>query len=210
MTSIVLERLYFETNPENILWQFCQTAQEQERALPPEQRFKSSGGIGTQVRLYKFWSKPIIGAWLGNTLIGLDVRTLNKLKWPIWGRYLKNYVVYVLPEFRRGGTARTIYSLVKQQAYEQGCNRLFTRAQSFYGAVFHYSMGHQFWGQASNGEFLIDTPLDDRPYPIIPPDPLLEFNVPLWPMTKQDIAAALLLPPFSAEPDRVEKWLRSE
>lgn len=208
--TLRLEQLTFARSAENLLWQFCQQAKAQEKALPSEQRFRGSGGIAAQLELYGFWGTPIIGVWQDERLIGVDVRSLPVKEWPVWGRYVKNYVVYVLPEFRRGGTARTVYTRIKQQAYELGCTRLTTRAQSWYGATFHFGMGHQFWGQTPNGEFLVDTPLDDRLYPDVPPEPLHKWKVRLWCMTKADIAAALRLPPYNAAPERVDSWLNAD
>lgn len=202
------ERMVYEPRPGNPLREFCKISQQQEKELPPERRFKSGGGIESQLALYTYWGAVTDGAFVDGELVGVNVYWIQKREWPVWGRYVKHYVVYVAPENRRAGIAEAMVRHGTERAYEVGCVRFTTRTQSYYGTVFFHAMGHQFWGRAKNGELIVDTPLDDRLYPDVVPEPLYKNKgAVLYRMTRLDIAGALLTPPFRASKERVEKWL---
>jgi len=144
------------------------------------------------------WGVPCLGLLVCGELLSVNVTNFSKSKRKnAWGRYLNFYLAYTVPEHRYKGYASRLVEHVERTALEQGYNRMKSLAGSYAGVRLHMRFGHQFWGIAKRGEFMVDTPLrsgDEWPEGI----PIEARNGSLEPhrMDLEEIAAALMVPRF--------------
>lgn len=126
---------------------------------PLDDKISRSMLSGSRVTVMS-WGVPCLGLLLNGELVSVNVTNFSKrARKNAWGRYLNFYLAYTVPEHRLKGYASRLVEHVEKTAIEGGWNRMKSLAGSYGGMRLHMHFGHQFWGIAKKGEFIVDTPL---------------------------------------------------